>query len=276
MAGSYHKAHSDERFSKEWLEKQYVRKGRSSVDIALELDVSAQGVRYWLKKHGIRRRTNAEVHFVGCDERLSSRKWLSKKYEDEGLTCGEIGKLVGRSEAAVRRRLYEHGIELRDAKVTEGDVGLNRGREFSDEWRQKLSENHRDCSGRKNPQFGKPPSPKTSRGRNGLREDLGHHCRSSWEANFARSLMAFGLEYEYEPRSFDLGDTTYTPDFWIPDLGVFVEVSGYTNNEKARKVADVVEQYGVKVVLVERPVYETVVYLAKALGVELEPDRVAA
>ncbi|MDN5844796.1 MAG: hypothetical protein L0H53_00805 [Candidatus Nitrosocosmicus sp.] len=96
------------------------------------------------------------------------------------------------------------------------------------------------------PQFGKPsptrgvPKPYL-RGKNnpmfrtdtkknitqswGFRPDLGHICRSTWEANYCRILKYLGVEYEYEPITFDLPyGSSYTPDIKIGTC--FIEIKG--------------------------------------------------
>lgn len=46
------------------------------------------------------------------------------------------------------------------------------------------------------------------------------------EKTFVDFLDSQGLEWEYEPRRFDLGDSIYTPDFYVPSQDVYYEVIG--------------------------------------------------
>lgn len=48
--------------------------------------------------------------------------------------------------------------------------------------------------------------------------------RSRIEAQHAALLDGLGVRFHYEPRSFDLGDCRYTPDFYLPNLGAFLEI----------------------------------------------------
>ena len=58
--------------------------------------------------------------------------------------------------------------------------------------------------------------PGAGRGICGFRKGQDHYTRSTLEANFARVLIASGVEYEYEPLVFNLGDLgNYTPDFFL-------------------------------------------------------------
>jgi hypothetical protein len=55
----------------------------------------------------------------------------------------------------------------------------------------------------------------------------GYRFRSRLEARWAVFLDALGIRYEYEKEGFDLEDVGYyLPDFWLPDLYVWLEVKG--------------------------------------------------
>lgn len=65
----------------------------------------------------------------------------------------------------------------------------------------------------------------------------GYRFRSRVEARWARFFDALGVKYEYEKEGYDLGDAGwYLPDFWLPQLGVWVEIKGAdpTENEKIK------------------------------------------
>jgi hypothetical protein len=99
------------------------------------------------------------------------------------------------------------------------------------------------------------PLPGFPQGRHGMRDDLAHRVRSSWEANVCRALLAMGHEYQYEPRTFDLGDTRYTPDLCV-DNSFWIEVKGWMTNEAAFKIAKFRELYPTEpLVVVDRDMY---------------------
>jgi hypothetical protein len=54
----------------------------------------------------------------------------------------------------------------------------------------------------------------------------GHRFRSRLEARWAVFFDAYGVKWLYEPQGYDVGGTWYLPDFWLPDLGSWVEVKG--------------------------------------------------
>lgn len=76
----------------------------------------------------------------------------------------------------------------------------------------------------------------SKRGLWGVRPDIGHFVRSSWEANVCRVLIALGVPYEYEPRTFRLSDgQTYRPDFLVANE-LWVEVKGWMDAKSRSKV----------------------------------------
>ncbi len=73
------------------------------------------------------------------------------------------------------------------------------------------------------------------------------------ERQFARLLDFYQIEWEYEPRSFDLerdadGNVTqrFTPDFYLPQYDLFIEITTLNQKlvtKKNRKVRRLREQY---------------------------------
>jgi len=81
-----------------------------------------------------------------------------------------------------------------------------------------------------------------SAGRAGYRTDLsdGNYYKSSLEADFARFCKFINLEYLYEEKTFKISDSDgktrrYTPDFFLPDLNLYVELKGIRKDRKYEK-----------------------------------------
>lgn len=51
--------------------------------------------------------------------------------------------------------------------------------------------------------------------------------RSSWELSFAKALNSVGVRWEYEPRCFNTPHGKYTPDFYLPEYDIWVEIKGH-------------------------------------------------
>ena len=66
----------------------------------------------------------------------------------------------------------------------------------------------------------------------------GYRFRSRLEARWAVFFDALGVDYEYEPEGFDLGDGIYyLPDFYLPEDDVWVEIKGkQLTNEELEKI----------------------------------------
>lgn len=94
------------------------------------------------------------------------------------------------------------------------------------------------------------------RGRTGYRIDLGWelYFKSSLEADFARLMKWLGYSFFYEKTTFQLGTHYYTPDFYIPELNLYVELKGpedveryKTSNKNLCHHAELIER-GVRIV----------------------------
>jgi len=85
------------------------------------------------------------------------------------------------------------------------------------------------------------------------------------EYEFARILDFYGIDWQYEPRSFplryDRGHVTeaFTPDFYLPDLSMYVELTTLKANltaEKNRKMRLLKELYpGVNIIMLKKKDY---------------------
>lgn len=73
---------------------------------------------------------------------------------------------------------------------------------------------------------------KIPQARGNKRADLGMYFRSTWEANYARTLNYQNITWSYEQESFPLVDSNeemvavYTPDFFLPD-DKLIEIKGH-------------------------------------------------
>ncbi len=119
-------------------------------------------------------------------------------------------------------------------------------------------------SGEKNPHFGKP----AQHGKHSFKGDLGHHCRSNWEANYIRYLLWTNRNYEYEPKTFiiilpDGKKGTYTPDFLV-DGKEWQELKGWETRSELKKWEIFQKQYkNEKFTLIDRNKYKKIERLYK-------------
>jgi hypothetical protein len=77
----------------------------------------------------------------------------------------------------------------------------------------------------------------------------GYRLRSYTELLWARVLEAADIFYLYEPDLIRVDDGFYLPDFWLPNVGIYVEVKGgWPTEEEVQKADAVMERTGREVV----------------------------
>lgn len=54
---------------------------------------------------------------------------------------------------------------------------------------------------------------------------------STYETSFAKWCDKNNIHWLYESKTFDLGNTTYTPDFYLPEYNLYIETKGYWRDD---------------------------------------------
>jgi predicted nuclease of restriction endonuclease-like RecB superfamily len=70
----------------------------------------------------------------------------------------------------------------------------------------------------------------------GCKHYKGYLMKSSWEIKYAKYLDKNNIKWEYENKTFDLGNTTYTPDFYLPETDIYIEIKGWFRKDAKRKM----------------------------------------
>lgn len=198
-------------------------------------------------------------------------KYIQKSSETQRRLYGE-GKLkpwnLGKPHTEETKRKIS---QKRKGKTYEEIMGKEKAIQFkrrlSELGKQRYSGKNNPMFGRKgdkNPHFGKP----AQHGKHSFKEDLGHHCRSNWEANYIRFLLWIGRKYKYEYKIFviklpDGTKATYTPDFLV-DGKEWHELKGWKERSKIRKWEIFQQQYPKeKFILIDRKKYKSIEKLYK-------------
>jgi len=94
--------------------------------------------------------------------------------------------------------------------------------------------------------------------------------RSTWEEAFARHLDERELDWAYESHTWMLSDgTVYTPDFWVSEWNVFVEVKGMMTAFARTKIESFRQEYPwLKLIVLDRKAF-------KVYGIQL-PQQLTA
>lgn len=77
------------------------------------------------------------------------------------------------------------------------------------------------------------------------------YIRSTYELIFLKYLNIKNIKWQYEPEVFDLGNTTYTPDFYLPEKNLYVEVKGYWREDAKQKFELFKKIYHKKIIIVD-------------------------
>jgi hypothetical protein len=124
--------------------------------------------------------------------------------------CLDCGKLLKKHSAIRCQKCY----------------GISQiGKKFNKSWRNKISIALR---GKNNHFFGKSPRWKRGRYKN-------IWMRSTWEIAAAKYLDKYGIKWLYEPDTFKFKNFTYTPDFYLPKLNIYIEIKGYWYKEGKKR-----------------------------------------
>lgn len=162
---------------------------------------------------------------------------------------------LGYTPTAETRAKLSAAARRRDPAIRALVAEKNRGQKRSPEARARMAA--------ASTQRGKPPPRGTGHGKGSwfvCRRGRRIWMRSTWEVEVAKYLDAQEVDWEYEPRRFDLGDHTYCPDFWIEDWGCFWEVKGYFG-EKAQRTTQKFRELnpGLPLVVVDSWVYKLLI-----------------
>jgi predicted nuclease of restriction endonuclease-like RecB superfamily len=64
------------------------------------------------------------------------------------------------------------------------------------------------------------------------------YMRSGWEIKYAQYLDKKNIRWEYERDTFKLKDTTYTPDFYLNEQNIYVEIKGLMHADAYFKIKE--------------------------------------
>jgi intein/homing endonuclease len=158
-----------------------------------------------------------------------------------------------------RRAVAKKAVKAR--RSYKGEQNPNYGKRYklnlTPERRQQYSER---VKGRKNPMY-KYPRYGEYYSNYGFREDLGHVCRSSWEANFCRLLKFKNIDYDYEPTTFSFSDgSSYTPDIRINGPTPFyIEIKGNIDDGFKTKMHKFLTEYpAIPIQIIDDKIYKDI------------------
>lgn len=162
-----------------------------------------------------------------------------EKHHNYGKT-GELSTFYGKHHT---NNTIKNIIKTNKETWNEQEIKEQHSKIMSEIW--KRPEVKESCSGKNNHNYGKPPSHDKRFIHNSLLQgEIKFH---SWDYLFAKYLDSINKPYLYELFTFELilnnKETTYTPDFYLPETDEFVEVKGYWREDAKEKFETFKLQY---------------------------------
>jgi len=77
-----------------------------------------------------------------------------------------------------------------------------------------------------------------------MKQYMRHKYRSDYELRVAKYLAEQGVEFEYESQkiSYQPKPKVYTPDFYLPQQGIYIEAKGFFSPADRQKMLLVIKQ----------------------------------
>ena len=207
--------------TKSFLKKEYLKNKKSQEQIGEKINCSQSVVCKYLKIYNIptRKRILKKYYCKNCGKKVCrkiikkcgscSQKYKFLKYPN---LKKKISRLGTKHTYYTKRKISKASKGKNNCNYGKKHPGLN--------------------AGENNPMYGRlsPHSPKI--------KYKGIWMRSSWEVAYAKWLDKNEIGWKYEFKTFDLGNTTYTPDFYLPTLDLWIEIKGWwrPNNKKKYKI----------------------------------------
>jgi len=146
-----------------------------------------------------------------------SKEFLIKEYIKKNKSMKIIAKEIECSEATICYRMKKYNILRRNRyEAMKGVPKSNKGKKHH--WYGKIIHG----------KWGKYK---------------GIYMRSSWEILYAKYLDKQHINWQYEPIAFELDNTTYTPDFYLPEKNKYIEIKGYWRDDSKKKFNKFKEKY---------------------------------
>lgn len=82
---------------------------------------------------------------------------------------------------------------------------------------------------------------------NNVWDYAGQTMLSSWEVAVAAEFDRQGIDYEYEPKGFELDDVKYWPDFYLPEQDKYIEIKGYERERSMNKAEEFSKTYDLEI-----------------------------
>ena len=192
----------------------------------------------------------------------SKKRWADPEYRERMKEIQKKRWTPEQRAAQSKRATGRQHSEEHKAHMRQAMKGKNVGKVRSEETRRKLSE-----AGLRSYVNGRPISTRKTSYRNspGRHAGVWFRCLNS-EGVAARQLDGAGISWLYEPRRFRLSMGTYTPDFYLPEFDIWLEVKGYMRPKEMEKIKAFRQETKKTLVVVMQTELDTMYYDSESMG----------
>ena len=180
-----------------------------------------------------------------------TKNYLIKEYSKNEKSTYQIAKDFGCSANSILYWLIKYKIPRRTIseskkrekhqfygmKRPKHSIWMKNNNPMKGKKRPDLSKRNKIMSGIKSYRYGKLPA----HSKGDYYKDI--WMRSIWEIAYAEYLDKNNIEWLYENKRFNLGNTTYTPDFYLPEFDTYIEIKGYWRKNAKVKFKNFKKQY---------------------------------
>jgi len=209
----------DDVLTKELLYKEYITNKKSMLQIAKELKCDKRTVKKQLKRNKISIRNRSDIQKVLNRKGKKAPGYVDGRYFKSHYCtacCNEITYTAWKRGTRHCKSCAKTG-KNHPMFGKLGKLNPNFGKQNS------------AIAGKNNPFYGKLMKPRWGKYKN-------INMRSSWEIKYAKYLDENNIKWLYESKTFDLGESTYTPDFYLPETKEYIEIKGYFSDKCKEKI----------------------------------------
>lgn len=219
---------------KDEIIKLHIEDGLTNKQIANRLGTSDSSINTRLRKWG------ANISDCNRNNRVEILEDIRRMYWDEEKHPSEIATVYGVCKQTITNKMLSYGIPFRTkSEARMGKLNPIYDVGHTDDAKKKMSDTF--VSGRKmgyNSYWGNYQKYITP--------NQGEvTMRSGWEVKVADYLTFKGFDWYYECEWLSIGDVNYLPDFYIPELEIYIEVKGRKKEEDMIKFNLAKELYNV-------------------------------
>jgi len=224
--------------TKKWLEKH------RKLCIDCKTLVSYRSLRCYSCDNKNKYKLGLKLSWDGIFQKIITKELLIDLYTKQKKNIIEVAKIIGCKKSSVFNYLQKYNISI--IKKQKKRKYCSCGKEIKLHNKRCRICHYKFFRGKNHPNFGIITHTKYLK----YKEIYMH---SSWETAFAKWCDNHNIQWLYESKTFDLGNITYTPDFYLPEFNFYIEVKGFWRDDAKIKFEEFKQKYcGERIKIVDK------------------------